>query len=71
MTFLPGRESGAGQETVREGQQPGAGSVAGARVPYSDVYAHYASTAAEAMEREYIPAGLKAYVRDYFTYLEP
>jgi hypothetical protein len=69
--FVGGRPSEGGQETIYEGQQPGAGGAGGARVPYHQVYASYATTAAEAMDREYIPAGLKAYVRDYFTFLEP
>jgi hypothetical protein len=68
--FLPGRESGQGEETVRE-EGPQAGSSAPALVPYSEVYASYGAAAAEALEREYVPAGLKDYVREYFTRLEP
>jgi hypothetical protein len=68
--FLPGRESGQGEETVRE-EGPQAGSSGPALVPYSEVYASYNTAAAEALEREYVPAGLKDYVREYFTRLEP
>ncbi len=69
--FLPGRQTGQGEETVREGQQPQPGTPGAALVPYSEVYASYSTAAAQAMEREYIPAGLKDYVREYFTRLEP
>ena len=50
---------------------PQAGTYAPALVPYAEVYASYSAAAAEALEREYVPAGLKDYVREYFTQLEP
>ncbi len=68
--FVPGRQTGQGQETARE-QAPQPGSLGAALVPYAEVYASYAAAAAESMEREYVPAGLKDYVREYFTLLEP
>ncbi|MBN1953617.1 MAG: hypothetical protein JW900_01090 [Anaerolineae bacterium] len=40
-------------------------------VPYSEVYADYASEAAAALEGSYIPLGMKQYVRDYFSSLQP
>jgi hypothetical protein len=69
--FLPGRQTGQGQETVRENEQPQPGAPGVATIPYSEVYASYAAAAAEAMEREYVPTGLRDYVRDYFSRLEP
>jgi len=42
-----------------------------ANVPYADVYAEYADQAGAALEGSYIPLGLKHYVRDYFSSLEP
>ena len=42
-----------------------------ARVPYRQVYADYAGQAAAALEGSYIPLGMKQYVRDYFSSLEP
>jgi hypothetical protein len=69
--FIPGRQTGEGQETTREGEQPQPGATGAATVPYAEVYTSYAAAAAEAMEREYVPTGLKDYVRDYFTALEP
>jgi hypothetical protein len=69
--FLPGRQTGQGQETVRENQQPQPGASGAASVPYDEVYPSYAAAAAESMEREYVPSGLRDYVRDYFSHLEP
>ena len=40
-------------------------------VPYREVYAEYAAEAGAALEGSYIPLGLKRYVRDYFSSLEP
>jgi hypothetical protein len=42
-----------------------------ASVPYREVYADYADQASAALEGSYIPLGLKRYVRDYFSSLEP
>ncbi|MCB9431946.1 MAG: hypothetical protein H6668_08170 [Ardenticatenaceae bacterium] len=40
-------------------------------VPYTDVFGDYRNAANEALQDDYIPLGLKAYVRDYFSSLEP
>lgn len=40
-------------------------------VPYSQVYGDYRDAAYEALDSDYIPLGLKGYVRDYFSSLEP
>jgi hypothetical protein len=40
-------------------------------VPYQQVFADYRDSAFEALEGDYIPLGLKGYIRDYFTTLEP
>lgn len=42
-----------------------------ANVPYREVYAEYAEQAGVALEGSYIPLGMKQYVRDYFSSLEP
>ena len=42
-----------------------------ASVPYRDVYSEYADEAGAALEGSYIPLGVKQYVRDYFSSLEP
>ncbi len=40
-------------------------------VPYEEVYAEYANTAYETLSEDYIPIGMKGYIRDYFSSLEP
>jgi len=40
-------------------------------VPYREVYADYSERAGAALEGSYIPLGMKRYVRDYFSSLEP
>ena len=79
--YVPGRidEEGAGVDLGREGDggapvggvplpaPPGGG----ANVPYREVYAEYAAQAGAALEGSYIPLGMKQYVRDYFSSLEP
>jgi hypothetical protein len=79
---VPGRfdEEGAGLNVGREGFEEGVpvGDTSlptpdGARaaVPYREVYAEYAEQAGAALEGSYIPLGLKQYVREYFSSLEP
>ncbi len=79
--YVPYRfdEEGAGVDVGREG---GEGVPVGdapllapeegrAAVPYREVYADYAAQAGAALEGSYIPLGMKQYVRDYFSALEP
>ena len=79
--YVPYRfdEQGAGVDVGREG---GEGVTVGdvplpvpeggrAGVPYREVYANYAEQAGAALEGSYIPLGMKQYVRDYFSSLEP
>jgi hypothetical protein len=40
-------------------------------VPYNQVFGQYRDTAYESLSGDYIPLGLKGYVRDYFSQLEP
>ncbi|NKQ34563.1 MAG: hypothetical protein HF973_03000 [Chloroflexi bacterium] len=40
-------------------------------VPYEQVFGDYRDAANQALQDEYIPLGLKGYVREYFTSLEP
>jgi len=42
-----------------------------ANIPYHEVYAAYAAQARAALESSYIPLGMRQYVRDYFSSLEP
>jgi len=79
--YVPERfeEEGAGVDVGREGDEgapvggvPLPGPEGGrANVPYREVYAEYADQAGAALEGSYIPLGLKRYVRDYFSSLEP
>ena len=69
--FIPGQEGTAGQTETRQREGPLPGTDTAVLVPYSQVYYDYLETAGQAMEREYIPASLKDYVREYFSRLEP
>lgn len=40
-------------------------------VPYTQVFGDYRNAANEALQDDYIPLGLKGYIRDYFSSLEP
>jgi hypothetical protein len=40
-------------------------------VPYNLVYATYVDAANQALREQHIPLGLRGYVRDYFSSLEP
>jgi hypothetical protein len=79
---VPGRfdEEGEGLNVGREGSEEGvpigdaplpAPDGGRAAVPYREVYAEYADHAGAALEESYIPLGLKQYVREYFSSLEP
>jgi hypothetical protein len=80
--YVPGRldEDGQGVNVGREGGEEGVvvgdGPIAppdgaSAGVSYQDVYAEYADEAGVALEGSYIPLGMKQYVREYFSSLEP
>ena len=72
-------EEGAGVNIGREGEggvtvgEVSIPSPEGGRssVPYREVYGDYAEEAGAALEGSYIPLGMKQYVRDYFSSLEP
>ena len=40
-------------------------------VPYQEVYGEYAKSADDAMQNDEVPPGLRDYVRDYFSSLDP
>ncbi len=68
---ITGQDTGQGETEVRERTDPLPGSSGEALVPYYQVYYEYLDAANEAIERSYIPSGLKDVVREYFTRLEP
>ncbi|MCA9933134.1 MAG: hypothetical protein H6662_10635 [Ardenticatenaceae bacterium] len=43
----------------------------GSTVPYNQVFGDYRDAAYEALSDDYIPLGMKGYIRDYFSSLEP
>jgi hypothetical protein len=72
-------EEGVGVDVGREGDEgvttgsvsipaPEGGS---SSVPYREVYGDYSEEAGAALDSSYIPLGMKRYVRDYFSSLEP
>jgi hypothetical protein len=65
---IPGEGEGGPATGESEGTPPEEGE---ALVPYNEVYTDYQAQAASALESSYIPRGLKAYVRAYFSALEP
>jgi hypothetical protein len=79
--YVPDRISGDGPaiDLGREGDEgPQVGEVplpapaAGeSNVPYVDVYADYSARAHAALDGSYIPLGMKQYIRDYFSSLQP
>jgi hypothetical protein len=58
----PGGSEGEGLPPPERGE---------ALVPYDEVYTDYQAQAASALENSYIPRGIKDYVRDYFSSLDP
>lgn len=69
--FVPGQETGQGQVINRQEESPLGGVNNPALVPYQQVYQNYADAAAEAVDREQIPADMRDLVRDYFSQLAP
>lgn len=55
-----------GQSAPNPNRDPGQ-----ATVPYTEVYQQYAEQAGMALDSDYIPLGMKDYVRQYFGALEP
>lgn len=69
--FIPGQDSGQGETQVREGEQPLPGLTTPALVPYQQVFSNYLQSASQAIDQGYIPPGLRDFIRDYFSQLEP
>lgn len=69
--FIPGQETGQGESQVSTQENPLPGAAAPALVPYQEVYQEYLNVANQNMEQSEIPPGLRDYVRDYFSQLEP
>jgi hypothetical protein len=65
---IQGRGDGTGDGTQTPGQL-GSGTGSEIRTPYKEVIGEYAQKASQALDKSYVPADAKAYVRDYFTEL--
>lgn len=68
---VPGQDTNQGQTTSKEQNNPLGGSNNPGLVPYNAVYQNYVDAANQAVEQSSIPPGLKDYVREYFTQLQP
>ncbi len=69
--FIPGQDTDQGNTQTNSQRDPTTGSSNPALVPYQAVYQSYLDSAAQAMDQSYIPPGLKDYVKEYFSQLEP
>lgn len=63
-------EPDAGNAPIQEGDFQD-NPIGEARTSYDQVYGDYADAANRALESDYVPLGLRAVVRQYFTSLEP
>lgn len=64
---IRGQPGEGGQVVQREREDTGPALSGEPLVPLADVLPAYREAAARALEQEYIPAGFKEYVRDYFS----
>ena len=65
---IQGRGSGAGEGAQSPGEL-GSGTLGQIRTPYKQVIGDYAEKASQALDKTYVPADAKQYVKDYFTEL--
>lgn len=68
---VSGQENANGQTTTRTEKSPLPGANNPALVPYTQVFQQYREIAGKFMEQSYIPLGLRDYVKEYFSALEP
>ena len=69
--FIPGQDTNQGETQTKEQRDPLGGVNNPALVPYDEVYQSYRDAANQAVDQSYVPAGLKDYIREYFSQLEP
>ncbi|MBA2556384.1 MAG: hypothetical protein H0V12_03400, partial [Chloroflexi bacterium] len=68
----PSYVSGTGGDgQTQTGNGSGQGIDNDALVPYTEVYQDFADFAITSLDRSYVPIGVKDYVRDYFSSLDP
>ncbi|MEJ2485062.1 MAG: hypothetical protein P8Y68_04945 [Anaerolineales bacterium] len=68
---ISGQDTGQGQMDVKEQNSPLPGINSFSLIPYTKVYRSYLNTAYDTIENSYIPVGLKEYIMEYFSSLEP
>jgi len=68
---ISGQDTGQGQMDVKEQNSPLPGINSFSLIPYTEVYKSYLNTAYDTIENSYIPVGLKEYIMEYFSSLEP
>ncbi|MEO8284911.1 MAG: hypothetical protein ABI670_00545 [Chloroflexota bacterium] len=66
---IEGRTSDGGDGSTQVLQNTGSGTHNDIRTPYKEVIGQYAQEATQALERVYVPADAKEYVKDYFSQL--
>ena len=71
QSFIPGQDTGQGDEQTRQSPSDLPGASNPSLVPYRSVYQTYLNTAGQALDQSAIPADLKDFVREYFANLEP
>jgi hypothetical protein len=69
--FIPGQDTDQGETETKEQRDPMGGVLNPSLIPYDAVYQSYVDAANQAMEQSYIPPGMRDYIRDYFSQLEP
>ncbi|MBA2255336.1 MAG: hypothetical protein H0W07_09505, partial [Chloroflexi bacterium] len=62
-------QGGDGQ--TQQGNGQGQGTNNNAIVPYSNVFQDFQDFAITSLDRSYVPLGVKDYVKDYFSSLDP
>ena len=68
----PSYVSGSGgQGPQNTGSGSGQGTNNPSVVPYTDVFQDFYDFAITSLDRSYVPLGVKDYVRDYFSSLDP
>ncbi len=69
--YVPGQDTDQGETQSSEKPDPLGGLNNPALVPYNEVFQQYHDAASQAIDQSAIPPGLKDYIREYFTQLEP
>jgi hypothetical protein len=69
--FIPGPDTGQGETQTRETRDPQGGTYNPSLLPYYAVFESYLNSAYQNLDQTYYPEGLRDFVREYFSQLEP